>query len=208
MNMSCSKTAPALPLLQSRFLQILPRIEAHAHIYFRGVRCESRRSDLVQETVSIAWESFVRASQRGKDPRRFITAIARFAVLHVRCHRYFCGSSSPNDALSEAAQYRRGYKAHSFSGSRAWEEALKDNRKSPVDEQVCFKLDFREWLRTLDSRSRKMVEQMILGERTCDLAKSFGISAARISQLRRWLQEEWNRFCDGHAASEGQAVHC
>jgi hypothetical protein len=36
---------------------------------------------------------------------------------------------------------------------------------------------------------------MIRDERTMDLANKYGISPARVSQLRREFMEDWDRFC-------------
>ena len=35
---------------------------------------------------------------------------------------------------------------------------------------------------------------MVLGERTMHLARQFGLSPARISQLRRLYREDWDRY--------------
>ena len=41
--------------LQARFLQVRDRIETHARIYFRHVKCWFRKADLVAETIALAW---------------------------------------------------------------------------------------------------------------------------------------------------------
>ena len=33
-----------------------------------------------------------------------------------------------------------------------------------------------------------------MGETTCAVARQFGLSAGRVSQLRVWLQEHWEQF--------------
>jgi hypothetical protein len=74
-------------------------------------------------------------------------------------------------------------------------EALVDNTKSPPDEQVAFRLDFPQWRLTRCYRDREMIDRMMLGERTLDLSKMFGISPARVSQLRREFRDDWRRYC-------------
>ena len=39
------------------FLALLPRIETHARITFRGIRCPVRREETVAEAVGLAWVS-------------------------------------------------------------------------------------------------------------------------------------------------------
>ena len=40
--------------LHLRFLSFLPRIEAHARVYFRDVRCRDNRADRIAETIALA----------------------------------------------------------------------------------------------------------------------------------------------------------
>jgi hypothetical protein len=81
--------------------------------------------------------------------------------------------------------------------------ALVDNTRTPVDEQVAFRLDFPAWLNTLSDRDRRVVEDLMQGERTLDVARKHGLSPGRISQLRREFLEGWRRFCgeDGPQAA-------
>src|SRR5262249_52480741 len=69
--------------VQAHFLAILPRVELHATIYFRDVRCPDKREDYIQETRALAWKYFLRAIQRGKDPLTFVSQIATFAARHA-----------------------------------------------------------------------------------------------------------------------------
>ena len=61
--------------------------------------------------------------------------------------------------------------------------------------QVSFRLDFPAWLLTRTDRDRRVVEDLMLGERTLDVARKFGLSPARISQLRREFKQDWQLFC-------------
>ena len=53
------------------------------------------------------------------------------------------------------------------------------------------------WLRTLTKRNRQIARALSLGETTCDVAKRFGLSAGRVSQLRGWLRVHWESFQGG-----------
>ena len=46
--------ARSLPDLQARFLQIRDRIETHARIYFRQVKCWFKKADLIAETIALS----------------------------------------------------------------------------------------------------------------------------------------------------------
>ena len=104
--------------------------------------------------------------------------------------------------LSEIAQQRHGFyvgKLPDFSNlfENPLAEALIDNTRSPVPEQVQFRLDFPSWLRTRTDRDRRIIGDMMIGQRTLDLSKKYGISPGRVSQLRREFHDDWLRFCDG-----------
>jgi hypothetical protein len=191
---------PAGGALQAHFLSILPRIEQHARIYFRNVRCPGKREDAEAETVAICWRWFVRLAERGKDARRFPTVLASYAARAVKCGRRLCGPQAGKDALSPLAQSRHGFCVQALpdlnpSPDNPFAEALADNVVSPVPEQVCFRMDFPAWLLTRAERDRRMIADMMTGERTDALAERFGLSAARVSQLRSEYHADWVRFC-------------
>lgn len=185
------------PKLQRLFLVILPRIDLHARISFRDVKCPETRADRIAETVALAWKWYKRLAEQGKDATQFVSALATFAVRAVRNGRRVCGQLKPKDALSERAQQLNGFtvnKLPDFStlGDNPYSEALADNTVSPVPDQVAFRLDFPAWLVTLSDREQRLVGDMAMNHRTMDLAAKYGISPARISQLRRELESSWN----------------
>jgi hypothetical protein len=197
-------TAPthsaALARLQATFLAcVLPRVLSHGRVYFRHLRAE-RREEAVAEMVALAWKWHWRLFARGKDAARFPTAIATFAARAVRGGRKLAGADRARDALSPLAQRRKGFAVSPLpSGSslhrNAFDEALRDNTRSPVGEQVCFRCDFPAWRAGRNERDRRVLDDLMLGERTLDVAGKHGLSAGRVSQLRREFLADWRRFC-------------
>ena len=64
-----------------------------------------------------------------------------------------------------------------------------------MPDQVQFRLDFPAWLRTRTQRDRRIINDMVMGQRTLDLSKKYGISPGRVSQVRREFHDDWQRFC-------------
>src|SRR5204862_5652423 len=95
--------------LHARFLTFLPRIETHAKIYFRDVRCSAKRADRIAETIALAWQWFVKLEERGKDATQFVSAIATYAAKAVRCGRRVAGIEKAKDAMNPATQRRQGF---------------------------------------------------------------------------------------------------
>jgi hypothetical protein len=191
--------SPALQPIHTLFLSILPRIQLHARISFRHVRCPFTREDLIAEMVGICWRWFRRLVERGKNPTRFVSALATFAARAVRSGRRLVGMEPGKDVLSPLAQQRHTFTvgklpAVSTRSGNPLEDALRDNTVSPVPDQVCFRLDFPAWRRTRCQRDRRIVDDLMHGERTLDVARKHGTSPARVSQLRRELHRDWLRF--------------
>jgi hypothetical protein len=190
--------------LHALFLLMLPRIEQHAQIYFRHVRCPQQRDDAIAEAIALSWKWVISLTQRGKDVQSFVSAIASFAAKAVKSGRRLCGQEKPKDVLSPRAQQRRGFtvgKLPDFSSlsSNPLMEALADNTQTPPDEQAAFRIDFPAWIKTRSQRDRRVIEELMRGERTLEVAGKHRLSSARISQLRREFSEDWERFCGPNA---------
>jgi hypothetical protein len=195
----CQCVTPSLDRLHAAFLALLPRLEAHARAAFRGVRCPHRRDDHVAEAVALAWKWFVRLAKRGKDAARFPVALADFAARAVHSGRRLVGSEVFRDVLSPSARRRHGFVVRRLVEHYAFEgglvgEALRENTRTPVPEQVSFRVDFPAWLRRRGRRDRRLVCALLHGGRTREVSRLFGLSPARVSQLRRELHADWARF--------------
>jgi len=205
--------APPTDALHATFLAILPRIVLHGEVVFRRVRCPHRKEEFVSEMVALCWLWFLRLRRQGKDATQFVSALATFAARQVWSGRRLCGQEKSKDAMSGRAQRRHGFRIEPLPASTrrpfddfygsvrgqhdldAFEERLKDNAVTPPPDAAAFKIDFPCWLQTRRERDRRLIGDMIRDERTLDLAKKHGLSAGRVSQLRREFMASWERFC-------------
>jgi len=184
-----SKDKAVTAAWQQQFASILPVVERHARIAFRGTRCRCRREDAVAECVALSWKWFLRLRETGKDAGAFPTTLAAFAARAVRCGRRLCGQEPAKDALSCRAQ-----RIHNFIARNEAVDALADDLRTPPGDLAIFRIDFAGWLGTLGRRKRLIVLDLVLGERTKDLAVKHKVSPGRISQIRRELLGDWHRF--------------
>ena len=194
--------------LHAAFLALLPRIELHARIAFRHLGCPQSRDDAVAETVALAWQSYLRLVERGKDPAAFVSRFADYAARAVRRGRRVCGQEAGQEVLSPRAQARHGFAVlrlpagpTTLNGSPL-EEALLDNAVTPPPEAAAFRIDFPAWLATWPERDRRLIEALGLGERTLALAQQFGLTPGWISQKRRQYHDDWERFCGNLTADQ------
>jgi hypothetical protein len=133
--------------------------------------------------------------------------LAGYATRAVRSGRRLCGPEKARDVLSPRAQQRHPFTIcrlpdHSGRNGSALEEALQDNSQTPILEQVVFRLDFPRWRRTRTERDRRLLHDLMVGERTGAVSQKYGLSPGRVSQLRREFHADWDRFCT--SATDGR----
>jgi hypothetical protein len=183
----------------THFLARLPLVELHARFAFRHIACPQERNDAVAEVIALVWNWYCRLLRRGKDPSAFVITLAQFAARHVKAGRRLCGNESSKDVMSGVARRRRGFrlerlKEHGAYDEPEWQEALQDNLQTPVPDAAAFRIDFPEWLQRWSDGDRQLIEDMTVGEKSCRLARKYGVSEGRIAQKRRQYRRDWERF--------------
>src|SRR5262245_34264585 len=214
MRSPCPAQTARLVHLQATFLtHVLPRVEAHGRVYFRHVRCPHRKEELLAEMRGLAWKWFITLVRRGKNVLAFVSALANYAARAARSGRRLCGHERAKDVLSPVAQRLHGFaiealpqatstsheslyaSPHGQERLDAFEERLRDNTRTPPDEQAAFRIDFPVWRLTHSERDRRLIDALMLGGRTKEVSRLFGLSQGRISQKRRQFLQDWRRFC-------------
>jgi hypothetical protein len=177
------------------FESLLPAIKRMAGYAFRRVR-RCLREDLIAETVGRAYLAFVRLFERGLTALIYPTALAKFAIRQVRDCRCVGSRRTVSDALSEYAQRRKSFRVMNLGGkeSEPWYDQLLVDRRATPAELVAWKLDFGGWLQRLSHLQRLVALRLAFGDRPSEVARRFGVSRSRISQLRRELQNSWEGF--------------
>ena len=200
------------PLHAAFLAHVLPRVERHGKIYFRHVKCPDRKEELLAELRGLAWKWYVRLVRRGKDVLAFVSALATYAARAVHSGRRVCGHERKKEVLSPVAQRLHGFAVESLPQATtasherlyasphgqerldAFEERLRDNTQTPPDEQAAFRIDFPVWRLTHTERDRRLIDTLMVGGRTKEVSRLFGLSQGRISQKRRYFMEDWARF--------------
>jgi hypothetical protein len=196
------------PANHAAFVAMLPAIRRTAQITFRKIRPELR-DDLIEEVVANAFVAYARLVERGQADRALPSPLARFAIAQVRVGRRVGNRLRIRDVLSNYAQYQKGFQVEALDQfdeeEECWQQILiEDKRATPAEVAAC-RIDFAEWLRRLTARLRKIALALASGETTKGAAEQFGLSPARISQLREWLKKSWEAF-QGEAEIGGQPV--
>ena len=183
--------------LQHRFTDMLPTIYDQVRFAFRHELPE-RRQEMIAEAIANCWVSFVKLVERGLQDVVYATPLAQFAIRQVVSGRKVGGKLNKNDITSEYAQRMRQITVERLTRYNKrkcmWLEMLVEDRKAGPAETAAARIDFGDWLRTLGGRRRRIAETLAGGETTRVAAAKLQVSLGRISQLRRELQDDWERF--------------
>ena len=182
------------PAWHDRFLRLLPAIRQHAQVCFRHLPRQSR-DDAMAEVVASTCVAYARLVELNKEDVAYASPLARYAVAQVRAGRRVGGRLNVRDVTSEYCQRRTGVVVERLDRfdwrEGQWKEMLVEDRRSTPADLAAIKLDFHAWLATLGKRDRQIAENLAIGESTHGVAQKFGISAGRVSQLRRSFYDAW-----------------
>jgi hypothetical protein len=192
-----------------KFLELLPTIQQQAAFAFRRVPVEARE-ELIQEVAAQAYSLFVRLAKRRKLALVFATPLARFAIGNVRAGRRFASRRNSREIMSSRACGTKGFIIerldHFNLQTGQWCEALVEDRTAGPAQITETRIDFADWLKTLSNRDRELAETLARGETTGCVAHMFGVSAGRVSQLRRDLCQSWRTFVGELADATSQPI--
>ena len=190
----CKKSPPAW---HNAFLAMVPTIVAHAKYAFRRLDVEARE-EAVQEVVCNACCVYSRLVELKRTDLAFASVLAKFGVAQVRAGRKVGGNLNNRDVSSEYCRRQKGLileRLDKFdTAEEAWQEVLVESKYAGPAETAAIRLDFSLWLRLLPRRLRKIATFLAQGEATKAAAKRFGVSDARISQIRKELYQAWHGF--------------
>jgi DNA-binding NarL/FixJ family response regulator len=96
------------------------------------------------------------------------------------------------EPLSRYAQVGSGNRLERQNGE--WIDKLAEDKRATIPDQVAAKLDVRAWFGTLTMRMKEIAKDLACGCSTSEVARKYGVTAGRISQLRRTLEESWAAF--------------
>jgi hypothetical protein len=183
--------------VHAKFLEMLPSIRRQAIFAFRKASYDARE-EMIAEVVAKAYRAFCRLVQRGKEDVAFATPLAQFAIRRVRSCRFLGGRQRHRDVMlahDQAAGRTVVERLDHFDREESqWREiVVEDHRAGPAEIAAC-RIDFASWLRLLPVRRRKVALTLARGESTSEAAKKFGVTPARVSQLRLWLKQSWEQF--------------
>ena len=182
---------------QDNFVSILGAIQNHASVRFRRMRSEAK-AEATAEAIASACVSYRKLSRQKKLARVFPGNIATFAVQAVKGGRHVGGHQNCRCVLNSLTHKKKGIVVGSLSPfdphEGSWKDLAVESRKVSPADTACFRLDFQSWLKRWPRRHRQIINALMAGSSTTEVAAKCGVSLPRISQLRREYQDSWERF--------------
>ncbi len=186
-----------LPAWHEDFLRMLPTIRHVARVCFRHLHGDSY-DDAVEEVIANACVAYKRLVDLGKTNVAYPTVLARFAVAQRNEGRRVGTPQCVRDVLSPYAQKKKRIVVERLDRfdeeDGEWREAVVEDYRTPVADQVAFRCDFPAWLDSQPKRKRRIAEALAIGLLNREVARRFRLSRGRISQLRREFHTSWQDF--------------
>jgi hypothetical protein len=176
---------------------MLPEIQQRLRRAFRNLDPASR-DESVAEGVVHCLLAYARLHERGRAQVATASTLAFYAARQVRRGRPAAGRMNGKEPLSRYAKVRNGYqieRLHNYSARQdRWIDMLVEDKRASVADQVAARMDVRAWFATLSRRMRQIAKDLAVGCSTSEVAQMHGVTAGRISQLRRSLEASWMQF--------------
>jgi hypothetical protein len=176
---------------QHTFVEMLPLIEEKLRLAFCRLDPEARE-DAVEEGVVHSLLAYVRLVEQGRAEVATASSLAWYSSRHVKRGRPAGGRMNGKEPLSRYGQISNNIEIERLPSN--WIDMLVSDRRAPVADQVAAKLDVGAWFSTLTKRMKEIAKDLAIGCSTSEVAEKHGVTAGRISQLRRVLEDSWVAF--------------
>ena len=176
---------------QTRFVTMLPEIQQRLRQAFRHLDAEARE-DSIEEAIVHSLLSYSRLHEQGRAESASPSSLAWYATLQVKRGRPAGSRMNGKEPLSRYAQLGNGIRIEQMQSN--WIDAMVEDKRASVADQVAAKMDVGAWFATLTKRMKEIAKDLAFGFTTSEVAMKYGVTAGRVSQLRRTLEESWAAF--------------
>jgi hypothetical protein len=176
---------------QTAFVAMLPEIQYWLGMAFCRLDPEARE-DAIEEGVVHSLLAYARLHDQGRAEVATPSSLAWYSSRHVKRGRPAGGRMNGKEPLSRYGQISNNIQVERQPSQ--WIDAMVEDKRASVVDQVVAKLDVAAWFATLTKRMKQIAKDLAFGCSTSEVAKKYGVTAGRISQLRRSLEESWATF--------------
>jgi hypothetical protein len=165
----------------------VPALEEHARLGHRRFTPQ-RRDELLEEARAMLWFDFVRVVGQGQEHTPLLVGVlVKRAMQKARGGRTVLGMAQPKDALSPLCHWRHGLKLSALMQ----DALLPGRRQEAIPDSVAARLDTQAWADTLEGRQRELLDLLVAGKTTAEVATSMGVTRKTAKKLRSQLCRDW-----------------
>ena len=188
--------------------EIMPIIEGTTYRTVRPLPTEDHE-EVLQDTLASAAEMIDSVERAGKLHEVRPNSIAFYAIQRSKSARRSCGHNA-TDVLSMSYRAIPGNSSLSLdaeikAGKDSDSTCLLDMLPSRVEDpaSICARrIDWEDFMETLDRRSTSLLLGMAKGIKKGEIAKSLGVSGARVSQMKNEIGSKARSFFGVESSSE------
>jgi hypothetical protein len=164
---------------QSNFAAMLPEIEQKLRLAFCRLDPEARE-DAIEEGVVHSLLAYVRFHEQSREEVATPSSLAWYSSRQVKRGRPAGGRMNGKEPLSRYAQIGNGIQIERQPSD--WIDAIVQDRRAPVADQVAAKIDVGAWFATLTKRMKEIAKDLAFSCSTSEVAKKYGVTPGRVSQ--------------------------
>ena len=136
--------------------------------------------------------SFVRLHEQGRAEAASASTLAWYAALAVKRGRPAGSRMNGKEPLVEVRTVRQ--RNPSRAAARQLDRPVGRRQTGLGTRSGRRENGVSAWFATLTQRMKQIAKELALGFSTTEVARKHGVTAGRISQLRRTLEESWAAF--------------
>lgn len=197
MIMSSHSGASRQVTWQEQFVEMLPEIQRLLKIAFRNIPREGR-ADACEEGLFHCLSSYFQLHEQGRAEAATASSLVWFAMLQVRRGRVAGCQLNRREVMSRYAQIGHGFKVVPLQNHNpdddTWVNDIVESRNASVLDPIAIRIDFRSWLESMGRQTRRIAMDLAQDFSTSEVASKYRVSASRISQIRRELENAWRQF--------------
>ena len=186
--------SPAAALILE--MQIYPIIRNTVHRKAKPIGSEDYQ-ELIQDTTATAAAMLDAMEQSGKEP--IPNSIAYYSIQRTKSGRRSYGDSR-TDVMNPGYQMDNEGSVCSMQAPVGGEDEdftvgdMIASRTEDIAAKVLRQIDWDAFMTTLDARKRVIVEELMVGGGTGDIARRLAVTSARIVQLKREIGQAIRKF--------------
>jgi hypothetical protein len=154
-------------------------------------------AELVQDAAAVAAAMIDAMEQSGRAP--LPNSIAYYSIQRIKSGRRSYGGSR-SDVMNSGYQMDNESSVCSMQAQVGGENEdfsvgdMIASRSEDIAAQVLRQIDWDDFMQTLDARKRMIVQELMLGGSTGEIARRLAVTSARIVQLKREIGQAIRKF--------------